>query len=263
VSLNPHRRKIYAACTAALLDESSSPGEGTFDTALTNGLLAIASVSIPGHKSANTTGFMPAANKVLDDLVAKFGETSGVVEVPTGEEERDLNQDGMMIGLGRELKVHVNVGQLREALSRTQPTRHGSGPEGQLIDADVEALVALDDHPALRCLGDRRNDLFWTRGDVDDDDEMSRAAAYLRLLDEDDIGARAEAARRYAPRYDESVELQGCAACGHQTLVPTASDGFGYGNTPGTCVVCSYRRSEHATYLLDLEDEWEFRWKDA
>ena len=71
--MNPHRRKIYAACTAALLEESSAPGEGTFDAALTNGLLAISSVAIPRHKSANTTGYMPSANKVLDDLVAEFG----------------------------------------------------------------------------------------------------------------------------------------------------------------------------------------------
>lgn len=261
--MNPHRRKVYAACTAALLDESSSPGEGTFDTALTNGLLAIASVSIPGHKSANLTGFMPAASKVLDDLVAEFGETSGVVEVPTGEEERDLNQFGMMVGLGHELKVRVNVGQLREALKRTQPTRHGSGPDEQLTDADVEALVALDDHPALRCLGDRRNDLAWTRGDVDEDLEMSRALGFMRLLDEADVQARVEAAERYAPHYDDGRELQDCPVCGHQTLVPTGTDGFGYGHTAGTCVVCSYRRSEHATYLLDLDDEWEFRWKDA
>lgn len=263
VSLNPHRRKIYAACTAALLHESSSPGEGTFDTALTNGLLAIASVSIPGHKAANAAGFMPAASKVLDDLVAEFGETSGMVEVPTGEEERDLNEVGVMIGLGHELKVRVNVDQLREALKRTQPTRHGSGPDEQLTDADLEALAVLDNHPALRCLGDRRNDLAWTRGDVDDDLELGRASAFLRLLDEEDIEARVEAAERYTPHYDDAVDLQDCPVCGHQTLVPTSADGFGYGHTSGTCVVCSYQRSEHATYLLDLDDEWEFRWKDA
>lgn len=98
--MNPHRRKIYAACTAVLLEGTSTPGEGTFDAALTNGLLAIASVAIPGHKSANTTGYMPSAIKVLDDLVAEFGATSGVVEVPTGEEARDLNNGGMLVGLG-------------------------------------------------------------------------------------------------------------------------------------------------------------------
>lgn len=100
VSLNPRRRKIYAACTAALLEETSVPGEGAFDAALTNGLLAIPSVVIPGHKSASPTRFMPSANKVLDDLVSHFGATSGVVEDPTGEKARDLNNVGMLVGLG-------------------------------------------------------------------------------------------------------------------------------------------------------------------
>ncbi len=263
MSLNPHRRKIYAACTAALLEESSAPGEGTFDAALTNGLLAISSVAIPRHKSANTTGYMPSANKVLDDLVAEFGATSGVVKVPTGEEARDLDNGGMLVGLGYELKVPINVDQLREALKRTQPTRHGSGPDDQLTDADVQALAELDVHPALGCLGDRQNDLAWTRGDINDDFEMDRAVAIMRLLDEDDIEARVEAAERYAPDYDDGRQMQDCPVCGHHTLVPTGGDGFGYGRTAGTCVVCTYRRSEHATYLLDLEDEWEFRWKDA
>lgn len=261
--MNPHRRKIYAACTAALLEATSIPGEGTFDAALTNGMLAIASVAIPGHKSANTTGHMPSANKVIDDLIAEFGETSGVVEVPTGEEARDLNNVGMLVGLGHELKIPINVNQLREALKRTQPTRHGSGPDEQLTDADVQALAELDDHPVLRCLGDRQNDLAWTRGDVNDDFEMDRAVAFMRILDDEDIEARVEAAERYVPRYDDGREMQVCPVCGHHTLVPTGGDGFGYGNTPGTCVVCTYRRSEHATYLLDLDDEWEFRWKDA
>lgn len=125
-----HRRKIYATCTVALLEEAAIPGEGTFDAALTNGLLAIASVAIPGHKSSNTTGFMPAASQVLDDLVAEFGETSGVVEVPTGEEAHDLNNAGMLVGLGHELKVPVDVDQLRAALKRTQPTRHGMSHSG-------------------------------------------------------------------------------------------------------------------------------------
>lgn len=263
MSLNLHRRKIYAACAAALLDESSSPGEGTFDTALTNGLLAIAAVSIPNHKSAKTTGFMPSANQVLDDLVVTFGETAGVVEVPTGEEARDLTQSGMLVDLGHELKIEVYVDQLREALKRTQPTRHGNGPDEQLTDADVIALIALDEHPALRCLGDHRNDLAWARGDVDDDLEVGRAVAFMRLLDDEDVKARISSAERYAPSYDDGRELQGCPVCGHQTLVPTGADGFGYGNTAGTCVVCSYHRSEHATYVLDLDDEWEFRWKDA
>ena len=263
MSLNPHRRKIYAACTAALLEETSIPGEGTFDAALTNGLLAIASVAIPGHKSANTTGFMPPASTVLDDLIAEFGATSGVVEVPTGEEANDLSNIGILIGLGHELKVPINVDQLREALKRTQPTRHGSGPDEQLTAADVQALAELDAHPALRCLGDLQNDLAWTRGDINNDFEMDRAVEFMRLLDEDDIEARVEAAERYAPGYDDGRQMQDCPVCGHQTLVPTGGDGFGYGHTAGTCVVCTYRRGEHATYLLDLEDEWEFRWKDA
>lgn len=261
--MNPHRRKIYAACTAALLEDSSIPGEGTFDAALTNGLLAIASVAILGHKSANSSGFMPPASKVLDDLVAEFGATAGVVDVPTGEEAHDLNDVGMLVGDGNEPKVPINVDQLREALKRTQPTRHGSGPDEQLEDADLQALTELDAHPALRCLGDRQNDLTWTRGDINDDFEMDRAVEFMRLLDEEDIEARVGAAERYAPDYDDGRQMQDCPVCGYQTLVPTGGDGFGYGNTSGTCVVCTYRRSEHATYLLDLSDEWELRWKDA
>lgn len=123
----PHRRKIYAACTAALLEETSNPGEGTFDAALTNGLLAIASVAIPGHKSANATGFMPSANQVLDDLVAEFGATSGVLDIPTGEEANDLSNIGILIGLGHELKVPINVAPRGTEADPADPSRKRPG----------------------------------------------------------------------------------------------------------------------------------------
>ncbi|GAA1914266.1 hypothetical protein GCM10009737_14490 [Nocardioides lentus] len=204
-------------------------------------MLAIASAAIPGHISANTTGFMPSASKILDDLVDEFGAISGVAEVPTGEEAHDLNHLGMLVGLGHELKIAINVDHLREALERTQLARHGSGPGEQLTDADLQALSELDAHPALRSLGDRQNDQAWTRGDIDNDVEMDRALEILSLLDDDDIKARVGAAERYRPDYDDPRQMQDCPVCGHQTLAPTGSDGFGYGHTAGTCVVCTYR----------------------
>lgn len=60
----------------------------------------------------------------------------------------------------------------------------------------MQALAELDAHPALRCLGDLQNDLAWTRGDINNDFEMDRAVEFMRLLDEDDIEARVEAAER-------------------------------------------------------------------
>ena len=60
---------------------------------------------------------------------------------------------------------------------------------------------------------------------------------------------------------DVSFEPQDCPVCNRQTLQSTDGDDFGYGITAGTCLVCSYRRSDRIASELGMDLEWHLRWE--
>lgn len=257
------RREQFATGTAALQDKLTVAGAvGVFDTALTNGLMAIAAAAIPGHPASASGGRLPPASGLLNDLTAAFGkDAAGVVQVPTGENAYDLDPRGVLKDLGYERKVAVDVDLLLDALNRTQPARHARGATGLLTAVDVEALAVLDEHPALRVLSDFRTDEYWARGAEADAIEYDRAIEFLEMLTEAEMEDRVEALRATRGWPADEFDLQECPACGNTSLVATGSDGWGYGVVAATCQVCSYRQSEHAAERANLDAEWEARWE--
>lgn len=247
------------------------PGaDGAFDAALTNGLLSVVATALPAGATSKPSGYAPPASKLLEELVAAFGNSGGFTEIPTGEEQFDLDFDLFtekpVLNCPRPQRVvRLATDLLTDALKRTQPARRGRGPSGLLTVGDVEALAVLDDHPALGVLSEYRQDLVYREGRVEDAREAERAYELLAMLSEDDVASRvahAIDAHGGAGSWDESTPLQACPVCGNETLVGQGLDEYGYGIVLGTCLVCSYRQTLHATEQLNLEAEWEARWAD-
>lgn len=260
VTLDSLRKRQYAVATTALEDNPNVAGsDGLFDIALTNGLLEIAAAAIPGHPAATAVGRMPPASRVLSDLVDRFGHDQGFTTIETDEDERDFSTP-MFTPNGKKVEVRINVAQLRDALARTQAARHGRGPADTLTSTDVEALSALDNHPALRVTAQHRRDLDWTKGRSADEDELERAAEFIVMMSDEDIAARVDAVRFEHGWSLDSPELQECPVCGNDTLISLGTDDWGYGIVAGTCGVCSYRQSEHAAEEASMEMEWATRW---
>lgn len=101
----------------------------------------------------------------------------------------------------------------------------------------------------------------WRQAQVDDQKETAQAAEFLSHLGSDEIKRRVDEAEQAYDPSDEGPESQECPVCGNNTLVADASDEFGYGTTAGTCLVCSYLRSEDIAYDLNLDQEWKTRWQ--
>jgi len=258
------RGKLYAE-GAAVLDEDCqvSGAEGLFDQALTNGLLAIAAAAIPGHPAAGS-GFMPAANRLLVDIAKHAPPTDGVSRVLTGAKVTDLGPMGL-VETDEDEYVEVRVDQLSGALARTQAARHGHGPGGQVNVDDVAALLALDRHPALEALTDHYLDRDWRRAQVADRTDKARAAGYAALLGDEELSRRAKHAQEQLSPIpgDDFTSPQLCPVCAEETITSTGGDDFGYNITAGTCLVCSYVRSDRIAYDLGVDQEWETRWADS
>jgi hypothetical protein len=117
------RRVRYATNTVALRDNRLPP-EAPYDAGLTNGLLVIVSASWPGDE-ITPKGRMKAARDLLD----------------------------VIDGHGNPFH-YLDSTILRQGLDLTQPARHGRSDDefAVLTGEHVAALLALDEHPALRIL---------------------------------------------------------------------------------------------------------------
>ena len=250
--LQDDRREIYAQAAAVLDEDHLVPGaEALFDQALTNGLLVIAAAVIPGHAAADDPPRrrLPSAADLLTALAAHAGDAARpTIEIPLG-------------GSGDSGFLLLEAAHLQDAVRRTQAARHGRGPGGQVTTADVEALLALDKHPALQAIAGHYLDKNWRQAQVADQIERSRAADFLDNLDSNEISRRVREAERVSGFHEDELEPQECPVCGHNTLLATVPDDFGYGTTAGTCVVCSYHRSDDAAYEKNLDQEWRARWE--
>ncbi|REH55230.1 hypothetical protein BCF44_101247 [Kutzneria buriramensis] len=140
--------------------------------------------------------------------------------------------------------VRVDVAALPEGINIANGIRHGNDAADELEQRHLDALFALDAHPGLDGLYDERIDAT-ERDDIDADDlRVDIANDYLRLLTEDEIARRVDAADWLAPDPFEDDGLQDCPLCGNCALIPDGgSDSFGMGIRAGICFVCSYRRS--------------------
>jgi hypothetical protein len=190
-------RRVRYATNATALRTNQLPPEAPYDAALTNGLLAIIAYEWPGTET-KSSGQTKAARELLD-VIDSRGSTLH----------------------------YVDTSILREGLDLTQPARHGrSDDEFAVLGLDhVEALTALDQHPALQFL-----------------DAASAAGNIDRLI------WKAFEERAYAAvpfdRDDPLPEPEDCDECWRPTFLPSGRDMFGGTNSAGQCIACGHTRTE-------------------
>lgn len=147
-----HWRRLYAEGAAVLdQDEHVAGAEALVGQALTNGLLAVVSAHWPSETTRKDGSFKPAGGllKVIEGQVGLLG---GVAHVEIDEQATELAEDSTLRTLSTKALVSVQVNALHDAVSRTQVARHGRGPDRQVTRNDVQALLELGAHPALRVL---------------------------------------------------------------------------------------------------------------
>ncbi|MFJ1887164.1 MULTISPECIES: hypothetical protein [unclassified Streptomyces] len=279
------RAETYAQC-AADLEEAASPAAAAsaFDTALTNGLVAIVAHEW-NDEVANRAGHTKPASKLLDLLMEKAAsegktaadkktavdpENPGIVVLPDPEPDKAAAapagtpwpwvEDGFELP---PLDTRIDVMTLRDGLERTQPVRHARGI-GTLERRHIDALLALDDHIALRCLASEHADRAWSNAREADAHARSRAADLLLRIGEEEAARRAQAARDliepYHPKHNPVSSPQLCPICGHESFQADAEDDHGMGVGIGRCLVCHYERSAEAADEDAQALVFEIRW---
>ncbi|WP_262285965.1 hypothetical protein [Micromonospora sp. MA102] len=205
-------RRLRYGLNVVALEKDLVPPEGPFDVALTNGLAAIVACDHPGLERGPDGRMLPA---------------SGLLKV--------------LEGAGTSLDYEA----LREALKITQPMRHGRADDEFLLPVrrHLEALVAIDGHPALRVLEHAR-----AAAKVDDllailYAEAASHAAGLGLMSPDD--------QLHQP------DLEECDECWRMTFLPAGFDEFGGTNSQGRCFACGYERDAETAWRYARDAEWD------
>lgn len=228
-----HRQRQYAIHTVALGDGKVPGAASLFDTALTNGLLAIVASGWPGEELWSNQQTKPAS-KLIQLVKAKTDSDQWLIAVL---EPLPFPPDEPAI------RVEVDLTVLCRALDETQRIRHGrDGGTETLSEEAVKGLRDLDMHPALGVLADAHVSESEIAAATVAAAEYDRVATYIELVGEDELAnraARAGDALSADPkeRYD-SPGLGWCDMCGHNSLV--TSQILEYGSETGTCFACSY-----------------------
>ncbi len=221
------RRRVMRRCVFALnalaLRDDRLPRDGAFDAAVANGLAAIVASESSGDELENKR------------TQGKRAENSRRVKSPLQLVETISQKQANWTSPIRA----VVLASLKEGIEKAQPVRHGKADEewDVLDEKHVEALVALDEHPALQVLDDL------------DGKSFAEAVTVLYWLETD---------RHYpADPWERSQipEPACCDDCGRQTLVSEGFDAFGIGPGEGVCVACGLER----TYEDTVADR--LRWK--
>lgn len=250
------RAHQYAACTYALARDGVTDGSAAiFDQGLTNGLAAIVANEWPGDELARN-GVLSARR--LLTIIERRGASAeaGVVRVL----RKDLPEwQPSFDGAGEDLPTFttVQVSVLRQALDLTQAIRHARKPaEARLTSKHLRALEELARHPALSpwdISADRAEDALLDA----DEAERQRAAKYYDTLGD------AERTRRDTSDYeddlypwaDDESPAEECPVCLRRALIVSHRDGMTGQVAVGTCMVCSYARTDDvAEYLGMVED---------
>ena len=183
------RARQYAVCTYALRHDRVADGaEAIYDQALNNGLAAIVAHHWPGAETKRGTRSQTLTADQLLKVIKQHGIDAGegVVRVlhDPGKPEYEDNP-----AFGRvENFTTVDVPAFRAALRITEKIRHAraTAEARALTERHVEALEALDDHPALFSLSDELVERSQAGIAGRDAAERARAAAYYRALDDDE-----------------------------------------------------------------------------
>jgi hypothetical protein len=259
------RAHRYAMATWRLRHDPEADGpEALFDQALTNGLAAIVAHDFPDELH-RADGKIKSAMGLLDVLEAHgIPGPDGNVRLPHGS-PGELWVTTLIDEKPSPNFTEIRLPVLRAAITRTQPVRHArdGAPDLPLTDEELAALEELDFHDALFALSDVARDSDELRTDRHDADEFARAQAYVELLDSDEWQRRR--AIDYAAVYgaahpDEQREVQLCPACDLVALVAEQFDSYLNEVGVGTCMACSYIRTQD---VADQEGLSELIWRQS
>lgn len=277
-AMQSERAETYAKCTTDLeLAPTAAAAAGAFDTALTNGLAAIVAHEWP-TQLAYPDGRIKSASALLKvveeaEKAAPDPRQTGVFVLPDPEPDKP---DAAPAGTPwpwvenfpplPPLDTRIDVETLRDGLRRTQPVRHASGT-GALERRHIDALLALDDHIALRCLSSEHAARAWEEASDADAHSRARAAALLLRIGDEEAARRAEAAaglhEPYHPKHNpEGLDLQYCPVCGYESFSSDHQDDHGMGVGVGQCLVCHYERTADTAEEEAQAQIFATRWAD-
>lgn len=196
------RRCVYALNALALRDDRV-PRDGAFDAAAANALAAIVAFKASGreYKGGGSWVQSPAA---LLALVRREPEI-----------KTDAIDDS-------ELQT------LQEGIEKAKLIRHGrADEEWDVLDRrHVDALISLDQHPALEVLG------------IVDGLDFAQAAYELYRQEAEGRIPRSSRPKERSMVIDPFY----CEYCGRMTLIAEGFDAFGIGPGEGTCIACGEER---------------------
>ena len=243
MDVEQYRQRQYAVHTLALGDGDVPGAASLFDSALTNGLLAIVAKAWPGEDTHNDRTL--SAKLLVDLIISKTGTSDWLI----------AEYEGLLFDETR-VRVEVDLHLLRQALAETQPVRHGRAGGTEVIDkAVVRALRSLDAHDALSVLTDMHIDQAEVAAATVRAVEGQRVARYIDLIGYAEVDRRAERAADVLPidpkERSAHLGLGDCPMCGRESLVVEGE--LDYGTQLGTCVACSF------VYTEEMADDAELR----
>ena len=146
--------------------------------------------------------------------------------------------------------VVVETGVLHDAIERLAGLRHAR-PGAQPVPLkaeEVDALEALDNHPALATLADETLEELWIAAHASDALESERARDFWAALSSEERSGRSKSTPSTSSGDLDAQPPQTCPVCGQGALRVDGIDPFGFGFGYGLCLACSYRRSEEVAY---------------
>jgi len=242
------RREEYRRCTRALVADRGRDGaSGIFDTALTNGLVAIVAVRWPGEESSEQ-GWMKPASVLLALVVANSEPNAdGIHELPDLDPPPEIDIFGPPLDPS---PTRIDPVLFRDAIRRTQVIRHAREEDAEpLEERHVDALAALNADAALRVSLEYGEDVdeYEERVTLADAVERARARAYLDTLSLEEMERRGNV--DYEEEYLEIDDgeryhtAHECPVCGLEALIETRRDSYVDEFPAGTCIACSYAKS--------------------
>ena len=207
------RRCVYALNALALRDDRV-PRDGAFDAAAANALAAIVAYIASGREYTSGGGWVQSPAALL--AIAR--------------REPEIKVDTLS---------NSDLQTLEEGIEKAKLIRHGRADEewDVLDERHVDALISLDQHPALQVL------------EIVDGLDFAQAVVELYRTETEELIPFSPKERSMVPEPSE------CDHCGRMTLIIEGSDVFGFGPGEGICIACG----EDRTYDDTVRDYLDWR----
>jgi len=195
------RRCVYALNALALRDDRV-PRDGAFDAAAANALAAIVAYMASGREYKSNGSWVQPPTALLAIV----------------RREPEIKTDTL-----NNSELHT----LGEGIEKAKLIRHGRADEewDVLNKRHVDALISLDQHPALQVL------------EIVDGLDFTQAAVELYRTETEELMPFSPKERSMVPEPSE------CDYCGRMTLITEGSDVFGFDPGEGTCIACGRERT--------------------